>query len=67
MPCFRQVSKESGRVVERLEEDNYMFRLTEFKDPLLQWLKTGGNLFTSHNMRVNVFELVDVYKRVTLK
>ncbi|EJT97475.1 hypothetical protein DACRYDRAFT_91729 [Dacryopinax primogenitus] len=34
----RRVSKETGRPVEWYEEENYMFRLSAFQEPLLKWL-----------------------------
>lgn len=35
-----QVSMESGHVVEWTREDNFMFRLTSFRDRLLEWVET---------------------------
>lgn len=37
----QKVSAESGRPVEWTEEENYKFRLSHFRDDLLQWLKDG--------------------------
>ena len=33
------VSKETGKLVERVTEENYMFSLSKFRDPLLDWLR----------------------------
>lgn len=38
------VSIESGHPVEWTEEQNYMFKLSNFKDDLLKWLRTNGKL-----------------------
>lgn len=35
-----QVSMESGHIVEWTREDNFMFRLTSFRDRLLEWVET---------------------------
>ena len=37
-----QVSKESGRPVEWTVEDNYVFRLSKFSQPLTEWLDKCG-------------------------
>lgn len=39
-------STESGNKLEWMDEDNYKFRLTSFKDNLKYWLKDG--LYTIH-------------------
>jgi len=36
-----KVSKESGRPVKWLKESNYKFRLSDYQDRLLKWLKSG--------------------------
>lgn len=36
------VSAESGHPVEWVEETNYIFRLSGFRDDLIHWLKTNG-------------------------
>ncbi|XP_051514925.1 methionine--tRNA ligase, mitochondrial-like [Myxocyprinus asiaticus] len=36
-----KVSTESGHKVEWMKEDNYMFRLSEFRDELLQWFRSN--------------------------
>ncbi|KAI3646185.1 hypothetical protein MP228_009113 [Amoeboaphelidium protococcarum] len=38
-----KVSVESGRQVEWIQEDNYMFKLSEFKDRLIKWITGGDN------------------------
>ena len=42
LACCGQVSKESCRPVVRLEEENYMFRLSAFQERLLKWIQTDG-------------------------
>ena len=37
----KHVSKESGNAVEWMKEDNYMFRLSQFHQPLIEWLDTN--------------------------
>ena len=32
----------SEQPVTWMEEENYMFRLSDFKDRLIEWLDTGG-------------------------
>jgi hypothetical protein len=39
-----QVSKESGHVVEWTKEENYLFRLSQFAEPLTTWLNKKGAL-----------------------
>jgi len=41
MWCHK-VSKESGHPVEWTTEDNYVFRLSEFSQPLTEWLDKRG-------------------------
>ena len=41
------VSKESGHIVERLSEPNYLFRLSEFKEKLKEYL--NGNVLIPNN------------------
>ena len=36
----KKVSSESGHEVEWIEEENYMFKLSQFQEPLLRWLDT---------------------------
>ena len=36
------MSLESGHPVEWMEEENYLFRLKNFKDDLRNWIKTDG-------------------------
>lgn len=36
----KKVSSESGNEVEWIEEENYMFKLSQFQEPLLKWLDT---------------------------
>lgn len=38
------VSAESGHSLEWTEEENYMFKLSSFKNDLLKWLRTNGTL-----------------------
>ncbi|XP_076147737.1 methionine--tRNA ligase, mitochondrial [Alosa pseudoharengus] len=38
-----KISTESGHKVEWMKEENYMFRLSEFRSPLLRWLKENPN------------------------
>ena len=38
-----QVATESGQPVEWMHEENYMFRLTHFRERLLSWLKDMPN------------------------
>jgi len=40
--CYK-VSKESGHPVEWTVEDNYLFRLSEFSQPLTDWLDKQGS------------------------
>lgn len=40
-----KVSLESGHPVEWVEEKNYIFKLSRFKDDLIHWLKTNGYFF----------------------
>lgn len=40
-----KVSLESGHPVEWVEEENYIFKLSHFKDDLIYWLKANGCLF----------------------
>lgn len=35
------ISKETGKVVEWTKEENYKFKLSLFKDRLLEWLKSN--------------------------
>ena len=42
MYCLVKVSTESGHPVMWMEEKNYMFRLSDFKDQLTTWVNTGG-------------------------
>lgn len=39
------VSAESGHPVEWVEEQNYMFRLSSFRDDLIHWLKQNGKIW----------------------
>ena len=39
--CLCQVSVLSGRPVEWYTEENYMFKLTHFRNQLLDWLRTS--------------------------
>ena len=42
-----ELSKESGHPVEWIKEDNYMFKLSEFRIPLLEWLDNEKRLYIS--------------------
>lgn len=39
------MSKETGNPVEWIEEENYMFKLSSFKNDLHKWLDSGGKCF----------------------
>ncbi|KAG5448192.1 Methionine--tRNA ligase, mitochondrial [Clonorchis sinensis] len=55
------VVTETGNPVERVEETNFMFRLTSFKDPLHKWLDSGVFLASSSQQiwRAHAHKLVD--------
>lgn len=37
----QKVSLESGHPVEWTEEQNYMFKLSQFQDDVIHWIKSG--------------------------
>ncbi|KAJ2385031.1 methionyl-tRNA synthetase [Coemansia sp. RSA 2603] len=39
--CYRKVAIESGQPVEWVSEVNYKFKLTEFRDRLIDWIETN--------------------------
>ena len=44
-----KVSKESGKVVEWTREENYKFKLSAFKEPLLKWLSENPDVIVPSN------------------
>lgn len=40
LPLFLQISTETGNRVEWSAEENYMFRLSIFREKLLEWLES---------------------------
>lgn len=49
---WEKVSKESGHMVEMVEEENYKFKLSAFEKPILKWLENNPNVIqprTKHN------------------
>jgi methionyl-tRNA synthetase len=56
---FQKVAKESGRSVEWIQEDNYMFALSGFKERIKQWLNSNPDLIYPKERRADVFRLLD--------
>ncbi|KZT53833.1 hypothetical protein CALCODRAFT_439498 [Calocera cornea HHB12733] len=55
----RHVSKESGRPVEWAEEENYMFRLCAFQQPLLDWLESNPQAIMPHKRYKEVVKTLE--------
>lgn len=54
-----KVSIDSGRPVEWMEEENYMFRLSAFQDRLIQWLQSSPEGETSCELQNHVRNNLD--------
>lgn len=48
------VSEESGHPVEWTEEKNYLFRLSNFQDDLIHWLKSNGEMRKINNISIEI-------------
>jgi methionyl-tRNA synthetase len=54
-----QVSRETGSKVEWTEEQNYRFRLSAFREPLIEWLSASNGSalpFTTQGLELNLGE-----------
>lgn len=49
-------SAETGSLVEWSSEDNYKFKLSEFQQPLLDWLKANPDAILPHSRRDSLIE-----------
>lgn len=54
-----KVSTESGHKVEWMKEENYMFRLSEFRSPLLQWLKENPSVVQPEKFHHQVLQWLE--------
>ncbi|KPP67728.1 methionine--tRNA ligase, mitochondrial-like [Scleropages formosus] len=51
-----KISLESGHKVEWMKEENYMFRLSEFRSPLQRWLKENAEVIQPKRFRHAVLQ-----------
>lgn len=51
----QKVSIESGHPVEWSEEDNYIFKLSQFQDDVIHWIKSG---YVINNHLNNIFYIL---------